>query len=262
VETKVRIVTAALHTAASKAIPKYRTLKKLKKVGRGIWNRNIALTSKESKQLFKRWKDTNRKCEITKRQLKDKKKLLRRYQRQAHANLKHKNINDIMQAVESDDKLFYKLINKQRQTVNENAQTLKVGGRDISKPEEILETWKHHFETLATPSEIQTDENSKVQLAKLQNHEIEKSIITEGEQMDPITPIEVHKAVLGLNSGKAADEEGITCEHLKYAKHETVPVLTDILNSILTNLDIPGFLKCGILTPIHKKGKDKFSPNN
>ena len=73
--------------------------------------------------------------------------------------------------------------------------------------------------------------------------------------MDPIKPREVHSAVLRLNSGKAADEEGITCEPLKYAKHETVPVLTDILNSILTNLIVPRFLKCGILTPIHKKGK-------
>ena len=105
--------------------PKYRTLKKLKKVGRGIQNRNIALVSKESKQLFQRWKDTGRKCEVTKQQLKYK-KLLRRYQRQAHATLKHKNINNIMHALESDDKLFYKLINKQRQTVHENAQTLKV----------------------------------------------------------------------------------------------------------------------------------------
>ena len=45
-------------------------------------------------------------------------------------------------------------------------------------------------------------------------------------------------------------------------KNEIVPVLTDIIDCIFKDLDVPAFLKCGILTPIHKKGKDKFLTNS
>jgi hypothetical protein len=46
-----------LHKAERKSIPKYRRLKKLKSVGRGIWNRNIDQASKESKKAHWIWKN-------------------------------------------------------------------------------------------------------------------------------------------------------------------------------------------------------------
>ena len=39
-----------LHKAGRKSIPKYRRLKTLKSVGRGIWNRSIDQASKEAKK--------------------------------------------------------------------------------------------------------------------------------------------------------------------------------------------------------------------
>ena len=46
-----------LHKAERKSIPKYRRLKTLKSVGRGIWNRNIDQASKESKKAHWIWKN-------------------------------------------------------------------------------------------------------------------------------------------------------------------------------------------------------------
>ena len=46
-----------LHKAERKSIPKYRRLKTLKSVGRGIWNRNIDQASKESKKPHWIWKN-------------------------------------------------------------------------------------------------------------------------------------------------------------------------------------------------------------
>ena len=65
-----------------------------------------------------------------------------------------------------------------------------------------------------------------------------------------------------MNNGKAADENGISSEHFKYAKDELTPILVDIVNDIFKNLDVPNPMKCGILNPIHKKGKDKFLTDN
>ena len=73
---------------------------------------------------------------------------------------------------------------------------------------------------------------------------------------------EVEKAIKGLNTGKASDQFGISAEHFKYAKTEIAPFLKCMINDYFRNLDVPGSLKSGILTPVPKKGKDKFKPEN
>ena len=82
----------------------------------------------------------------------------------------------------------------------------------------------------------------------------------------PITPTtckEVVNAIEKLNTGKSADENGIQAEHFRNAKEELTPLLCEIINQILQDLDIPDSMKkSGILTPIQKKGKDKNIPEN
>jgi hypothetical protein len=46
-----------LHKAGRKSIPKYRRLKTLKSVGRGIWNRNIDQAAKEARKAHWIWKN-------------------------------------------------------------------------------------------------------------------------------------------------------------------------------------------------------------
>ena len=79
--------------------------------------------------------------------------------------------------------------------------------------------------------------------------------------MEPVLESEIEKAVSKLNSGIAPDIDGISGEHFKYSKKE-MPVLIDTIDSIFNILDVQAFLKCGILTPIHKNGKDNFLTNS
>ena len=85
---KVNYVIGALHTAAKKTIPNYMKLKRLKRIGRGIWNPQIGKSSKAAKITFNKWKNSNRTCSTTRLELKQKKKLLRQHQRQAYARQK------------------------------------------------------------------------------------------------------------------------------------------------------------------------------
>ena len=65
-----------------------------------------------------------------------------------------------------------------------------------------------------------------------------------------------------MNSGKSADEYGLTAEHLKSAKQLIAPVITDTFNQILKNKEVPSSFKTGIITPVLKKGKDAKSMEN
>ncbi|KAH3825860.1 hypothetical protein DPMN_127743 [Dreissena polymorpha] len=117
-----------------------------------------------------------------------------------------------------------------------------------------MNAWKCHFEELATPDEDNYGENDKVSLAEEQDNIIEEIIKESVENIDPVTANAVKKAINLLNTGKAADVNGISAEHFKYAKEEISATITDIIDSIFKELDVPPSLKCGALTPIRKKG--------
>ena len=73
---------------------------------------------------------------------------------------------------------------------------------------------------------------------------------------------EIEETIRNLNTGKAPDQDGTAAEHINPAKNELTPVITDIINTIFTELDVPDELKEGTLTPVHKKGELKTNPWN
>ncbi|KAH3814957.1 hypothetical protein DPMN_143475 [Dreissena polymorpha] len=167
-----------------------------------------------------------------------------------------------MESADSNDKLFYTLIKKQRQTVNENVQTLKVNGKEVNGTDKLLEAWKDHFQILATPEDKEFQENDKVKLALEPNIIIENRIKNGQETLENTDNSEVQKAMESLNIEKAADENGISSDHFRCAKGELTPILVDIVNDIFKNLDVPNSIKCGILNPMLKNGNDTFFTDN
>lgn len=99
------------------------------------------------------------------------------------------------------------------------------------------------------------NENDKVNLALEQNKITEYDICNSNVILEPATQAEVLNAIKSLNTGKAADSNGISSEHLSHAARELAPVYTDII-TIFSDLDVPKTTK--ILTPVHKKEKDKL----
>ena len=73
IATSPRIATLenTLHKAGRKSIPKYRRLKTLKSVGRGIWNRNIDQASKEVRKAHWIWKNKGKSNSSTESERKD-----------------------------------------------------------------------------------------------------------------------------------------------------------------------------------------------
>ena len=120
-----------------------------------------------------------------------------------------------------------------------------------------MNIWQEHFQQLATPTIEENFDTEKLELVEIQNNIIESIEREKGQGIDLVNVKEVNKAIEKLKAGKAPDEDGISAEHYKHGMEELTPFIVHLLNLILTYLDVPIFLKTGILTPILKKEKDK-----
>ena len=111
-----------------------------------------------------------------------------------------KNNKTALNVIQQKGSTFHKIIKSQRQKNTSNVNMLKVNGKEITEHEEQLEVMRNHFETLATPSEIQRDPFHLVSLAAEQNALIEKYELEFGEPIPIITEDVTKKAILSLNS--------------------------------------------------------------
>jgi hypothetical protein len=78
----------------------------------------------------------------------------------------------------------------------------------------------------------------------------------------PVSPEEVLMAIKSLNNNKAADEQGLTAEHLKLATPHILPPLSSLFTVILQSTILPTTFSTGILTPVLKKGKNPHHTDN
>ena len=150
-------------------------------------------------------------------QCKDAKRKLRAAQRQERTKDRQKTYNEIMKANSSDQKLFFKLINRQRSTTSQADVILKNGSL-LTDDDDIRDAWRDYFHKLGTP-----DPNPQFDDSYLKQVEADIDVITqlnenscEGSPV-PITTEEVNQAIKQLNNGKAADDHGIQAEHIKKA---------------------------------------------
>ena len=132
-------------------------------------------------------------------QCKDAKRKLRAAQRQERAKDRQKTYNEIMEGLEansSDQKLFFKLINRQRSTTSQADAILKDGSL-LTDDDDIRDAWRDYFHKLGTP-----DPNPQFDDSYLKQVEADIDVITqlnenpcEGSPV-PITTEEVNQAII------------------------------------------------------------------
>ena len=140
---------------------------------------------------------------------------------------------------------------------------LRVGGKLISDPTQLLEAWTSHFQDLAQ-SQIHMHEGLQelqLELASLASESYQK----EEPFLDiPFTADEV-KCILQkkLKLRKSSGPDDLTTEHLWYGGPSVILWLTEILNSIVELERVPSSLKLGITIPVYKGGgKDPLDVNS
>jgi hypothetical protein len=163
--------------------------------------------------------------------------------------------SDIMSASRCDARLFYRLVNKQRQSQTGAATTVLEYKGKVFHETDIPTGWATYFSDLSTPCskpEFDSDFYNMVN----RDLEIYNEMADIGSQdLDPFGCSEVGICIRRLNNNKAADKFGLTSEHLKFAEENVIPYLTELLNGVLHTGLIPSVFKEGVLTPLLKKLK-------
>ena len=158
---------------------------------------------------------------------------------------------------------FFKLIKRNTGKANTRTQTtLLHNNLEIDDPSSQTETFAQYYEQLAVPDNNPSFNDEFLDLCTFRCSLIEQLANVDPDPVQPFSKTEVEKAIKNLNNNKAADEYGITAEHVKYAGEPLLNILADIFNVILSTCEIPENFKTGYITPVHKKGKDPQNVGN
>ncbi|XP_063411607.1 uncharacterized protein LOC134694525 [Mytilus trossulus] len=249
-------------TTAESLCPKRKKLFKRKR----DWTPEMTEIVKEGKFHYWKWKNEgnkDNKSSINYIRMKVQKKKLRSAQRRLAAEKRENTYTKIMELNENNDKQFFALVNKQRNSRPSTTSILKVNNRLYNNSASILGAWAEYFEDLASPS-VQDRFDSK--FFNLVNNDIEiltDIFLSTREPIQEVTEYELNKCILSFKNGKAPDVDKFTIEHLKYGGQTVINILTKLINLIFKTVAVPNNLKIGIGCPLFKNGgKPKEDPNS
>jgi hypothetical protein len=119
------------------------------------WPPKIMELCKINKKMFHIWKKAGRKRDpndTTFCNMKEAKRALRRAQRQLATSVRLKAYDEIMESSPRDQKVFYKLISKQRNTKRTTPDEMIIDG-ETRHGDDLIEGLATYFEKLATPKD-------------------------------------------------------------------------------------------------------------
>ena len=168
-----------------------------------------------------------------------------------------------MNSNEYDQKLFHKLIRRQRNNPVQKLSYLIVDGTIHETSSAIENAWVDYFEKLSKASSC---EQFNEQYKTLVEHDLEK-LRKLYEHYKPTVKFtnntEIYGVLSTMSNNKAPDELSLMAEHLKNGGHVVLIVLEQLMNKIYDSGTIPEVFKTGIITPVFKKqGKPIDDPNS
>ena len=229
------------------------------------WTPRMSEISKQEKHQFWLWKNEGKPRDPENQtflRLCALKKLFRKEQRTTAALQRNTLETKLMESQDGDQKLFYKLIKKQRSSADDLPNEMIFNGK-LASGEELITALETYFSRLATPEDCpQYDEKYKTK-ADFRNSE-QRRIYEENpiRILPNITPQIALEAINSLNCRKAPDPSGLMAEHLVYSSPLIASVLADIMNNIIQKQKIPAILKHGCITPVFKKKNSPRNPDN
>ena len=251
-DSEIRRLNENLIGSAEDHAPK--KLKRHRKAKLKVCAPEIKQAIKEKKKAFCRWKEGNRPGDEGDVLVINKKlttKYLRKLCRMEAACVREQLRQEILEARSIDTKLCHKLVNRQRGNKRTCVNKLNANGQVYKTDSEMLNGWRAHFKTLATP-----DENGEFDKKYSQMVSEELPVIAEICKDSPVPVIskeQVQKAIKTLNTGKAPDMYGVTAEHFLNGGEAAVQATTNIVNSMFQFGKVTEALKVGALTPVYKK---------
>jgi hypothetical protein len=145
------------------------------------------------------------------------KRNLRRAQRQEESRNRNQLYSDIMESHMINDKLFYKLVNSQRDCRAQKLTQLQVDDEMLQNSDDIAEGWARYFQNLSKRLESD-DFNAEYQgFVQLDYIEIEDFCRNNYKTDTEFVSLKLlDKLVCEMKNGKSQDEQLLSAEHFKF----------------------------------------------
>ena len=229
-----------------------------------LWSPDIKAASNTSKLAFRQWKDAGRPNDLSnphRRAMIQSKRHLRSVQRSEFAIRRQSDLNQIMSAYQLDVNKFYRIIGRYRRSAGEATEVLHAEGAVYTGTSEVCNGWFVHYSKLATAS-VPERPTSYDDLVDLDYNFLYACCEQSTPELPLVTVRDIVVAAQSLNLGKAADVEGLTAEHVRYAGSHLAEALAAVINNLQMNRQIPQLLKRGLLFSVYKKKPPITKPQN
>ena len=180
-----------------------------------------------------------------------------------------------LERAQKDSKSFYALWRRRVRELHPASRITEVydtDGATVSEPLEVLRVWRDYCEGLCADRPIDSSDRDEKgdasafddRFAQMLAQEMKLKMCVDGvvpELRETISWEEVHCAIRGLPSGKAAGPDGICGDLLKIAGVGFEDTLARIFNEIWSTLTWPKAWCLANMYPLHKAG-DILNPDN
>ena len=147
--------------------------------------------------------------------------------------------------------MFYRLIRQSKSRKESTTTCIMANNQKHFDINDQRRCFAQYYEDLATPKDNNYD-NIYHKLCNIRCDNIEDKCLNSGESL-LFHEEDVENAINHLNSGKAADEYGLSSEHLKAGKAELIPTITNIFNQILKGKKNPRCVQDWLYYPCVKE---------
>ena len=129
--------------------------------------------------------------------------------RREAAEKRHHMCTEIMEAEPSNEKLFYKIIRRQREGPRKQLARLYIDGVNLSSPDDIREGWSMYFSKLSIPEDRETYDQQYKQLVDRDITNISEICEEDTNSNINVTTEAILEAICSMKNGKSPDGQGI-----------------------------------------------------
>ncbi|XP_039278742.1 uncharacterized protein LOC120350237 [Nilaparvata lugens] len=206
------------------------------------WNEEVKARIKEKKEAWRKYVRT--KNDDDRQTYVEKRNRAKEAVKKAKAETWEEFGKELEENFRYNNRIFWSTIRGLRRKAGKKIQNIaNEEGRIISDPQEILATWRRHYEEKFGGGEEEDMEG-------LAEREREAE-----EENGDISRMEVEEAIRIMKIGKAAGIDELSPEYIKYRGSKVKLYLWELFKKVWRYNEIPGDWEKNIIIPIYRKGR-------
>ena len=164
-----------------------------------------------------------------------------------------KQIQDIVENAECDKNKFWRLIKNARQQKQSSSIAIKNRqGKVVQEISEVVEAWRDHLSYLCKKKMDPKYDSAHYDMVSECVREWASDRDSDIFLEEPLSQLEVGKAIKKLNKGKSSGCDSLSAEHLQNGGPNLIQVLTKVFRRVVKSEYVPVNFRLGTQIPLYK----------